>query len=1445
MKDNPQVYDTPTVMRFVVEELAWVMFSIQRQQVTLEILHHSIATTDQYEIPKIGELRQRFALCFFINQKDDEFVFQHSSLREYFLARAIFRRIRDDHPAHVGVDVWEPPILELLAELESELVHLKQAESESQTESNLLKWVHLTRSSRWNAAETGPYIASNAISLLHKLGEPLVSSPLDNARLPSASLAGATLADGSLAGVDLSKADLRNANLKAANLAGANLTRADLRGAILTAANLTGADLSYAKIDGAYLGKANLSEANLTGTDIETAISTAGIILDRPIWRDARHAEGLCRQAVASGDYETGRRELVRFVESFLDRAAVIRREFEFVFDLDATADEDAARWDKQRQVIDPRRNLWQVVCRENRFFGQDDTSDEATTTPEQLAVAVSHNAVPADATTVLTKSDDVVSDSKTAEQIGEELEQAVMKLFRKLFVIGEADEKTFLSELRQQNRTLQFGHDVSLVWSVQNHDTVRCRVECKNYDAKIKLDDIAGKLVTMKALVSQGEEHIDHWILISPRSNVKNDVKLMLELWEQKEEYPFKIHVWTPETLAPRFFGLVPELYDEFRFSPAEGDIHPREWTQARRETEVLRLLKSLEPPLRIPSGFKDYVQKENGLILKSEPEGEFKVLLKNQMPLRAANENNVIDWLDDSVRKWLQLAADENPILVLLGEFGDGKSAFTYLLARALRTEFRRNPRGWLPIRFALRDFEFAAARDPQEFLRRRLVQLGAQISEWLKIRSDFHVLVILDGFDEMSIRMDPTTVRSNINTLEKCCREEFRGSTTKILLTSRTGHFLQNKFNRTVLCQELGSPQILFLRGFSREQVREGLRRTCEPENHAKLERVLELHDLVGLASKPLFFVMIQSTYARMPDEDINEVGLYEQFARNCLTRKKEETKSETQDVLLDHRIDNMLKILEEVALRLHKAENKQEFVFLRNVGEDEQKEYAQELWEMVEHEDREEADATARVGARSLLRRIETDAESDAEGEWPVSFCHRSMKEYFVARRIVRQLAEAEDDVSACRNLTDLTLGREIIHFAALMMKLAKEQRYSGVRQKYLLRFIHQTKAAHEQQLSEADRAGEARLGSNSISLLYAWKDEVPSDLNGCILDGAELAGVDLFEKTLCGTSLRDVRFDNANFRNANFTNADLTGVRLEQTAEPRFLSSPDPDGFYAAYQGGEVRYWPCMKAGDHRIVYAGRQAYFSGCASYPGNNLCLFGEQTLSFHDYRLTGEFASAGEFEIDPTLEAIRIRGNMLVCLQRTSDTNKRAHLVDLTTAEIIHRFDVGDAIFCDNLGIEGLIYYDTELRIVLFEASGNKPREYVFPGVHEPTCVAVIEDGAPPKSGYVVACGQRDGFVKTWRVTVQPDWNIVPQVNARLHTDIVSVVTFLDEQVLLSGGNDRRIIRSRLAADFSEPVDQQHYALRIECAGMKIDGVKGEKERRLLQKLLDESTK
>ncbi|MCP4149138.1 MAG: hypothetical protein GY757_15435, partial [bacterium] len=55
-----------------------------------------------------------------------------------------------------------------------------------------------------------------------------------------------------------------------------------------------------------------------------------------------------------------------------------------------------------------------------------------------------------------------------------------------------------------------------------------------------------------------------------------------------------------------------------------------------------------------------------------------------------------------------------------------------------------------------------------------------------------------------------------------------------------------------------------------------------------------------------------------------------------------------------------------------------------------------------------------DETARIAVRSLLRRIEPD-ERDETKKWAVDFCHRSMREYFVARAICKMLENNLNEV----------------------------------------------------------------------------------------------------------------------------------------------------------------------------------------------------------------------------------------------------------------------------------------------------------------------------------------------------------------------------------------------------------------------------------------------
>ena len=61
----------------------------------------------------------------------------------------------------------------------------------------------------------------------------------------------------------------------------------------------------------------------------------------------------------------------------------------------------------------------------------------------------------------------------------------------------------------------------------------------------------------------------------------------------------------------------------------------------------------------------------------------------------------------LEDKIYRWLEEPVSQSPVLFLLGEFGSGKTFFTYVLTRKLVEKFRQSPKnGWIPIRFALKN-------------------------------------------------------------------------------------------------------------------------------------------------------------------------------------------------------------------------------------------------------------------------------------------------------------------------------------------------------------------------------------------------------------------------------------------------------------------------------------------------------------------------------------------------------------------------------------------------------------------------------------------------------------------------------------------------------------------------------------------------------------------
>ena len=125
-----------------------------------------------------------------------------------------------------------------------------------------------------------------------------------------------------------------------------------------------------------------------------------------------------------------------------------------------------------------------------------------------------------------------------------------------------------------------------------------------------------------------------------------------------------------------------------------------------------------------------------------------------------------------------------------------------------------------------------------------------------------------------------------------------------------------------------------------------------------------------------------------------------------------------------------IEGMIELLEALAVRL--LTNGGQPVDLRTFGVISY-DIARVLWKMSEEDAGTEQaeDARARLGMRSLLKPFPKPGKHEA---WPVTFCHRSMSEYFVAQALLRALRH--DHRKASDLLSSVILGPEITDFAAL-------------------------------------------------------------------------------------------------------------------------------------------------------------------------------------------------------------------------------------------------------------------------------------------------------------------------------------------------------------------------------------------------------------------------
>lgn len=486
-------------------------------------------------------------------------------------------------------------------------------------------------------------------------------------------------------------------------------------------------------------------------------------------------------------------------------------------------------------------------------------------------------------------------------------------------------------------------------------------------------------------------------------------------------------------------------EIKDGVQLSPESSFAN---WSEERRRTILAKWQDKLSPVPYLPSNWMHYLREPGYLLTGQETDldtirrydalyscrAPIGLLDQHELPMDHTAEHYFLQWL----------RRPNSPCALLLGDFGDGKTFFTYTLARRLAKDFLESPeQGFIPLRISLQRLGEQRS-EPRDILNNRMKEFSDGLKDWNKVQGRYPFLIILDGLDEMSQSMSDTAVLENLSVLESLM-EQFRGY--KLLVTSRKMVIYSDRIRRRILTS-LGNPEVLHLAPVTPQDRIAFLQQMADtPQRKQRLNQIRQTHDLLGLASKPLFLDMMRVQLDSNRVQSLDSAGIYLYYAKEVLRRKQQYLALQGDTTHPDDIRKGLLKLLEKLALCLYRQGTESISLedFRVQIGQNDLAEY---LWDSADMAQEEDTDR--RVGDRSLLKYDSGNCDKRC-------FCHRSMKEYFIAQGIVHQLLENE--IVDHSLLNGPGLGYEILTFAGNLLQALDHTKKAVVAQR-LTSFAHE-------------------------------------------------------------------------------------------------------------------------------------------------------------------------------------------------------------------------------------------------------------------------------------------------------------------------------------------------------------------------------------------------
>lgn len=492
-----------------------------------------------------------------------------------------------------------------------------------------------------------------------------------------------------------------------------------------------------------------------------------------------------------------------------------------------------------------------------------------------------------------------------------------------------------------------------------------------------------------------------------------------------------------------------------------------------------------------------------------------------------------NVYNPIDRFLEDWLKDPSRNH--LSILGDYGTGKSSFCLQLAYKLAKNYLKDPiSNRIPVFISLRDY--ATAVNAQQLVTDLLLnQYGIHLPNYVvfqKVLESGKLVLILDGFDEMATKVDKRITLRNFEELSKLVVPN-----SKTILTCRTHYFkshthaleLLSTSEQTELMKSiLRRPnfEIIELLDFDESQIIMLLKRHTKnwSEYWRHIQRTYNLEDL---AKRPILLDMIIKTLPQLiaAGREVDAALLYDEYTKFWIEREDWHSVMTKQGKAI---------FMEELASLMYLNEGK-EWINYCELPRPIKEHFRHEI---LTSEDLDYYDHDTR--ACSFLNR-------DREGNY--KFIHRSFMEFFVAKRLVKQVEEGRSI-----GIREKMLPPVISGFIEKLLN----------RRDKLWQMIESTKGRAFQQTKYI--GGNAATILNKIGESFAKKD-----LSNTVLQNADLSGANLEKANFSEADLQAVAFDYAHLNGVNFKGANLKGTTFSDIPIIQSLAI-DPEGKMIAVGG---------------------------------------------------------------------------------------------------------------------------------------------------------------------------------------------------------------------------------------------------------------------------------